>query len=311
MSSWRTMCEMIGQGSVYAGCSGVTAYRLYPSPSTREGSAGTRRSASRLEHLRYLAQAIASSLYPCRTVTSNARLLPPGFSCSAAAAAKSSSSTADSAIKAPARALDEVEVCRTRAYFILQRVRQGELPPDAALDCPRQERNLAKQLERRLEETGVILYSYNGTEKNTGVHRASLQAAGATWLIGLRPDYAAAVASEGRAAALVVEAACTSPEEALPRITPRLLLYKAWMDNCIGGNALAIYAPLVPGETPVLLSVTNPLRAWRCVEERLRQLHGIASAPEPPRPASNQNPPCSHCGYRSICPYTRARGGQP
>jgi len=259
-----------------------------------------------------LAQAIASSLYPCRTATSNARLLPRSFSCSAAAAAtKSPSSTEGSAIQIPARALDEIEVCRTRAYFILRRARPGELPPDAARDCPGRERSLAQKLRKELEEVGVILYSYNGAEKTAGAHRVSLQAAGAAWMIGLRPDYAAAVASEGRAATLVVEAACTNPEEALPRIAPRLLLYKAWMDSCIGGNALAVYAPLVPGQSPVLLAVENPMQAWRCVEERLRRLHGIAEAAEPPQPASSQSPPCSHCGYRSLCPYARSRGGRP
>ena len=202
-----------------------------------------------------------------------------------------------------------MRVCRTRAYLMLRMVESFDLPPDASVDCPERERMLAVMLRSELEDLeyhgGLVgLYSFDGTGDAGAAAKVSVEAGGASWVIGLKPDYALVAAVGGAVASMVVEAACTRPEAALPRVAPRLLLYKAWLDSCIGGNAAAIYAPLVPGEDPVALRVEDPVAAWRCVAERLREAARVAEAGEPPPPGV-EHPPCMHCGYRGICPYAR------
>jgi hypothetical protein len=191
---------------------------------------------------------------------------------------------------------------------MLQGVEYPSLPPDASRDCLAKERALTAALHSLVESTAyegeaAILVSQRSCSRCPAASVAVRQG-GRTIVLGLKPDYYAALYRQGTVLGLVVEAACTSPEDALPRIAPRLLLYKAWLDNCLGAPSAAVYAPLVPGENPVLITVEDPLAAWRCIEKRLQEAVALTDLDEPPAPGTPR-PPCGHCGYRTQCPYSR------
>ncbi len=194
---------------------------------------------------------------------------------------------------------------------MLQRVSYCSLPEDVSRDCARSEKALIHALTAPAPhgEAGPLrLWSYDGTRRETRPGALTVKTSHGTALVKLKPDYAAIQAHRGRVYGVVVEAACTSIDRALPRVLPRLLLYKAWLEACHGPHTVAIYAPLVPTEGPwaAAVTVTDPVKAASRIASMLSTLPGLLEQPKPPSPG-RKGTPCSHCGYRGICPYARTQ----
>lgn len=199
-------------------------------------------------------------------------------------------------------------MCRTRAYLMAEKTRYHNLPPDSSIDCPRQEKALTTTLHRLINRlsssNAALLYEYISARRPGRAGSLLLRVGHRLLSLGLRPDYAAVLAANTKVIGIIVEAACTSPDHILKRAVPRILLYKTWLDSCVGGFTLPLYAPLVPGEPPVLLRIDDPIDAWSCVARRAAKVVEVVGAEAPPPPGT-RSPPCSHCGYRTICPYSR------
>ena len=190
---------------------------------------------------------------------------------------------------------------------MLHRVSYGSLPDDVTADCARSEKALIRALGvpmARGEPGPSMLWSYDGTRREAKPGAVAVKTGHGTVVVKLKPDHAAIYAHQGRIYGVVVEAACTSIDKALQRLLPRLLLYKAWLEACHGPRTVAIYAPLVPTEGPwaAAVTVTDPLKASSRIASMLSTLPTLLEQPRPPSPGRKRTP-CSHCGYRGICPY--------
>lgn len=211
-------------------------------------------------------------------------------------------------MEAPARILDEYTVCRTRAYYMLNRVAYGSLPEDVSRDCARREAALAGALKAHssLGEATTI-WQMDGTQRETPPGSLAVRATGRTVVLRVKPDHAAIRAHGGHVYGVVVEAACTSIDNALPRLVPRLLAYKAWLEACHGPHTVAVYAPLTPPTSEsapwaAAVTVADPAKAADRLAALLEAAAGLLDQPSPPAPGRSR-PPCSHCGYRNICPH--------
>lgn len=208
----------------------------------------------------------------------------------------------------PARILDDLMVCRTRAYYAAHpEAYKPRRIPDME-DSERRGEQFVRVFFSKLKEINrssslneiVKLEDCNREGKKYYLVYSDLEKE-----ISCKPDAILIINIYSKTLrALVLEAAETSTEVILKdkHVIPRILLYMMSSYLYYGVASAGLYVSLSPDSKPpaVLFIQRRTLGGKMVFLERVKEL---VEATEPPAPKGN--PPCSHCVYASICRFRR------
>ena len=208
----------------------------------------------------------------------------------------------------PARILDDLVICRTRAYYTAhpETFRPRRIPDMEDSEkygevfvrryfIPKLEelsREVAIHTILRLEDCNYInkeyYLSYDGLNKE----------------IACKPDMVAIVLLRSKIPrTLVFEVAETDAAIVLRRkyVIPRLLLYMLATYLYYGIPSVGIYVSLSPSSSPPAVLFLPKGGVGRGLTRYLNEIRDLACLDSIPPPS--KRPACSHCVYASICKY--------
>lgn len=205
----------------------------------------------------------------------------------------------------PARILDDLAICRTRAYYTLHReqVKQRKLP-DMEESKRRGESFVKGFLKPALEKhlRGEGLAKLLG-EVKVG-ERLSVWFEGMDRPIVCVPDAVALLKLEKNALrCMVFEVADTDAQQVMvsKHLLPRVSLYVLASYYRYGAPSAGVYVSLSPYSDPPALLIKP--KSTKPLENRLLKVCELAERSDAPEPRGNQY--CHHCVYRHMCRYSK------
>jgi len=279
---------------------GVTAFALYPSQYMLGDSHG-QSSQSYLNALAdWLAKGILSSRSLSRTLISAEPLLSPKIKYGLGLKARRSS--------LPARILDDLKICRTRAYYTAhsetyRAAKMKDMEESEELGKLFIEEELLPKLNE-LDSEGFINEVINMFSEDRGLPSLNVVYAGIDRVIKCKPD-ALLLLSVGlnihKITALNIEVSETNTQTLLTKkhVIPRLVLYMASTTLYYGVPSASLYISLSPSSKPPAILFINIKGNLVQVERLLDEVKELLDMEEPPKPFRITY--CHHCVYSRVC----------
>ncbi len=203
----------------------------------------------------------------------------------------------------PARILDDLMICRTRAWFTIRRTRGREIPHHRGAKALQEA--FLNQLEQACEQAGNVMLFQK--EKPVSVKLTCDSNA-----VGLRGkvDAFLIIHIGGSLRGIALETAQTGAEHVLRRgyILPRLLLYASSLNLSLGLTTVAVYLSLsASGRIRGLMFRGGNVAGFHVkippMYNLCRELASIMERETPPKPRGLCF--CAECRYRFLCPHMR------
>jgi len=284
---------------------GVSVYVLYrgrstPGESVDPGYLSYVRSLARL-----LAEAILSSSSLSRIATSARPLLSQRIRYGKGSSRRRSLLWA--------RILDDVTVCRTRAFYTVHH--SGFSRADLR-ESHRRGAEFVDELLRAIKDLSTkgtenrILSAISCDKSKTRFYIDYVGRNGDQYTIVCRPDVIIVCGYRGALRTLVIEVGETDIDTVLryKHVFPRLLLYMLALYLHYGFPSIGTYVPLssIQGNSSIALllavdSVDSSIKCVRWLHSVLEKVVEICDLEFPPPPSSR--PWCCSCIYSRICPY--------
>lgn len=279
---------------------GATAYALYPSRSMLEGLPGADLQSYVNNLAEWLAKGILLSQSLSRILISAGPLLLPEI--------RSGIGRKGSKYSLPARILDDLMICRTRAFFTSHRRKYvSRRIADMEDSEKRGESFIKSYLFSRLkspetEELNQILRADVKKEYYIVYGDPGME-------LICEPDAALVIKIYSRILrairAIVVEVSDTDSNIILARrhVIPRILLYMAATYLHYGVASAGLYVSLSPKSDPPAVLFIQKRTGGRELTKMLDRVIELLEASQPPAPRGE--PPCNHCVYAGICIFRR------
>ncbi len=280
---------------------GVTVYALYPSQSTLEDSRGANLRYYVNNLAEWLAKGILSSQFLSKTLISAEPLLSPEI--------KHGTGQREWTCLLPARILDDLIICRARAYYVAHPEQyKPRRIPDMEDSKRRGEEFVGKYLLPKLENLkrcGSLNRIMKLEDCNKEDKKYYIIYSGLKREITCKPDAVIILLLKGKILrTIVVEVADTDAKIILEKkhVIPRILLYMLATYLHYGVPSVGLYISLSPVSSPPVIMFLLKKRSKKItIIKYLEEVKRVLQSEEVPSPA--KKPICSHCVYASICKF--------
>ena len=277
----------------------ATVYALSPNRSLREDSHGAALHSYANNLAGWLARGILSSQSLSKMLISAKPLLSPEIRCG-----RDQRNTQSSL---PARILDDLLVCKTRAYYTSKRTEyKSRKEHDMEISKKHGSAFIKNYLIPKIASLSASEESLNNiltmeTEKTINICYQDLDKE----IIGVIDAVIIAKIRSTVLRVIIVEVADTDTNTFLKKkhILPRILIYMSAYYLCYGIIPVGLYISLSPGSDPPALLILSKKILNKGLPRLLKKIKELSEMEEEPEPSGD--PPCSHCVYANICKFRR------